>query len=490
MKMNKETRNSRGPRREEGDCIKCALSPASRRGLKTCTVLLVCLHFLAFGGTNAIDDREGALLRAMASVNNAAERASKDSLRPQFHFRPPGNWMNDPNGPIFHRDYYHMFYQHNPYGDAWGHMHWGHSRSKDLVHWEHLPVALWPSEPSGEKHCFSGCAALNAKGEPMIFYTSIGHPRPECWIALPEDSDLIRWKKFHGNPILTEASPGTNYYDFRDPFVFKHQNRTFMVHGGNLNKAKGGQAVVSLYEAENPELTKWKYRSIPFHHPDPKVVNIECPLFFPLDGKFVLITSPHRACDYFIGKFDPDAGKFTFEIQGMLDHSSQFYAPNCLEDSQGRRILWGWIRGFPERQGWNGCLSVPRILSIRNGRLVQTPAPEVARLRQRELGNGKLPAQAEIEFVWQPEKSNSELPLFEGGQPVRINNGELELLKARIKLPDQNRIQFRIFFDRSVTEVFLNDGSESITRVARLKEGAPFAKMVSDLKVWELKSIW
>jgi beta-fructofuranosidase len=258
-----------------------------------------------------------------------------------------------------------------------------------------------------------------------------------------------------------------------------------MVHGGNLNKAKGGQAVVSLYEAENPELTKWKYRSILFQHSDPKVVNIECPLFFPLDGKFVLITSPHRACDYFIGTFDPEGGKFTFESQGMLDHSGQFYAPNCLEDAQGRRILWGWIRGFPERKGWNGCLSLPRVLSIKDGRLVQTPAPELAKLRGPELGDGLSGEQLEIEFVWDGKQ---DLPLLD---MFKARNGQLELFGAKISMPSTSeRTKFRIFADRSVVEVFLNDGQEAITRVTKLKEVSSTAKMVSDWKAWELKSIW
>src|SRR5690606_22197395 len=90
-------------------------------------------------------DRE-AVDRAMNSIRAAGEKAQPDPNHPVFHLAPPGNWMNDPNGPLFHDGWYHMFYQHNPYGDGWGHMHWGHFRSRDLVKWEHLPVALWPSE--------------------------------------------------------------------------------------------------------------------------------------------------------------------------------------------------------------------------------------------------------------------------------------------------------------------------------------------------------
>jgi len=435
--------------------------------------IIICLLFAAcaFG-----DDREAALLRAMGSVQNASERAAKDSARPQFHFRAPGNWMNDPNGPIFHRGYYHMFYQHNPYGDGWGHMHWGHARSKDLVHWEHLPIALWPSEDKGEKHCFSGCAALNAKGEPMIFYTSIGHPKPHCWIAIPEDQDLIRWKKFEGNPILTEESPGIPYYDFRDPFVFAHQGRTYMVHGGNLNKAKGGQAVVSLYEAENPELTKWKYRSILFQHPDPKVVNIECPLFFPMNDKFVLITSPHRACDYFIGSFDPAAGKFTSEHSGMLDYSDQFYAPNTLVDDKGRRILWGWVRGFKEKRGWNGCLSVPRILSLEGGKLIQRPAAELAALRTDEKNSQQFEATIDLEGGVKKDVG-----------PIKWDGETLNVVGVKVKLANEKKLALHLVRDHALLEVFVNDGQHSITRVIDLKE--TFGD-ISPEQARSLKSIW
>jgi sucrose-6-phosphate hydrolase SacC (GH32 family) len=490
---------------------------------------ILALLFLSFSAV-AAEDREAALLRAMASDANAAERAAKDTARPQFHFRAPANWMNDPNGPIFYSGFYHMFYQHNPYGDGWGHMHWGHARSKDLVHWEHLPIALWPSEDKGEKHCFSGCAAMNAKGEPMIFYTSIGHSRPECWIALPEDKDLIRWKKFEGNPILTEASPGIDYYDFRDPFVFTHEGRTYMVHGGNLNKAKGGQAVVSLYEAENPELTKWKYRGILFQHPDPKVVNIECPLFFPLDGKFVLITSPHRACDYFVGTFDPAAGKFSSEQTGMLDYSDQFYAPNTCVDERGQRILWGWVRGFKEKRGWNGCLSLPRVLSIEDGKLIQRSAPDLAEIPREQLLRSD---QAQTTSVMKSLRGDSsqtktysmrdnrmleltvhvakepglglELSLRESsdknrGIKIDFDGTTLDVVGTKVKMTDnRTTLSLHIFVDHALVEVCVNFGQYFITRVVeapRLEDRDMTVTVKSKraqaavVNLWELKSIW
>src|ERR1700687_3346323 len=99
--------------------------------------------------------------QANAAVAKAGVRAEKDPKRPGYHFQAPALWMNDPNGPIFYKDEYHLFYQQNPYGEKWGHMHWGRATSRDLVHWQHLPIALAPSSDKGEEHCFSGCAVVH-----------------------------------------------------------------------------------------------------------------------------------------------------------------------------------------------------------------------------------------------------------------------------------------------------------------------------------------
>ena len=168
------------------------------------------------------DERDDLLARAEASVREAARRVEDDPTRPVFHVLPPAQWINDPNGPLFYNGEYHLFYQHNPYGDRWGHMHWGHVRSKDLVHWEHLPIALWPSKAKGEEHVFSGSAVIDRDGKPMLFYTSIGGRLPEQWAAVPEDDGLIKWKKHPANPILTEALHGdVKVHEWRDPFLFR-----------------------------------------------------------------------------------------------------------------------------------------------------------------------------------------------------------------------------------------------------------------------------
>src|SRR5487761_1777683 len=105
-------------------------------------------------------------VKAMQAVRAAVPLAEADPDRPIYHFHPPANWNNDPNGTIFYQGWHPLFYQFNPYGSEWGNMHWGHARSRDLVSWEHLPIALCPSEGQGERQVYSGGAILANDGRP------------------------------------------------------------------------------------------------------------------------------------------------------------------------------------------------------------------------------------------------------------------------------------------------------------------------------------
>jgi sucrose-6-phosphate hydrolase SacC (GH32 family) len=437
-----------------------------------------------------VDERDDALARAADGVKAAAGRAQADPDRPTFHLMPPANWLNDPNGPLFYKGYYHLFYQHNPYGDDWGHMHWGHARSKDLVRWEHLPIALWPARERGEDHVFSGCAAFDGKGRPVLFYTSIGPRAPEQWAAVPEDDELIKWKKHPANPILTETVHGkVKVHEWRDPFVFRHGVRTYMVLGGNLNAGKGGQGVVNVYRAENDELTRWKYVGVLFRHPDAGVNNVECPLFFPFGEKWVLIVSPHRKVDYFVGILDGDAMRFTSQKRGVLDPGN-FYAPNVLADPKGRSLLWGWVNDFPKGRGWNGCLTLPRVLALGpDGLLRQRPAPELERLRGKPYSQRDVRLASEVRPLKGVRGDALEIRAeIDPGDaaavgvnvrcsadgktsvPVTFDGSRLEVagLQVPFRLPaGEKTLRLHLFLDRSVLEVYANGGAACATRVLR-----------------------
>jgi sucrose-6-phosphate hydrolase SacC (GH32 family) len=451
-----------------------------------------------------VDDRDGALAKAEASVKAAAQRAAKDPARPVYHFLAPGNWMNDPNGPIQYKGVYHMFYQHNPYGDEWNHMHWGHAVSRDLVTWEHKPIALWPSKARGEDHCFSGCAAVDISGRLVLLYTSIGPRAPEQWIAVSEDPEGLRWVKTNANPVLTLAHHGdVRIDDWRDPFVFREGAKWYMVVGGHR---AGGKGCICLYESN--DLVGWTFLGIPFEGEEK---NWECPNLFRLGEKWVLIYSPHGLVRYYTGTLDLGARKFVPEVHATLDHGENYYAPNGLEDDKGRRIVWGWVKDFPKGRGWNGCLSLPRVLSVgSDGRLRQEPAPELTKLRGERVAAADLVLASatrvlpgikgntlEIAAEFDPGDAKA-FGIKVGGATVLVRGNEAEA--AGTKFPFERRgatVKLRLFVDRSVLEAYL-DGRECVTRVIVTPPADGIVEVFADggtatvksLEAWPLASIW
>jgi beta-fructofuranosidase len=454
-----------------------------------------------------------SLTHANASVQGAVGRARSDPSRPIYHVLPPALWCNDPNGPLFFKGYYHLFYQHNPYGDRWEHMHWGHVRSKDLVHWQHLPIALWPSQEQGEQHCFSGCAAINAQGQPTLIYTSIGAGRPpQQWRAVSDD-DMLTWKKHPANPLLTEEAHGKlKVPDWRDPFVFQEAGQWYMVCGGHR---EGGRGRILLYKSD--DLVKWRFVGVPVEGVEG---NWECPNLFRLGDKWVLIYSPHGLVRYYTGTLDITACKFKPEYHGTLDYSDNFYAPNGLEDGDKRRILWGWVRGFPAGRGWNGCLTLPRILTLDpGGRLTQQPALELKNLRAdrlehltdvtlRDTTRRLQTAGAAIEILAKFESGDAKnwglnlrrskdgkqlAGISYDGKTLTVDGTTATLTPPR----DDRQLTVHAFLDRSVLEVYANDwlcltrvvdpGKEAIDVEAFASGGTA---RLSVFDSWTIKTIW
>ena len=465
-----------------------------------------------------------ALTRATAAVQAAVPRAQSDPWHPIFHVTSPAQWINDPNGPIFHKGFYHLFYQLDPFSDKGGIKYWGHVRSRDLAKWEHLPIAIAPSGDKGEESIWSGCCTINGRGEPMAFYTSIGKGKPaftqaEQWAAKSDD-DLIHWEKVPGNPVMVEALHGEKkIYDWRDPFIFHGGKRTFMVLGGSLNESEGGQAVVNIYEAENLELTKWKYRGVLFQIPDREARTAECPNFFKLGDEWVLFVSPYGKVQYFVGEFDAETCRFRPRTRGLLDHGANFYAPNTMLVPDGRRLVWGWVNGFPGGRGWNGCLSLPRVLSFsRDGQLRQSPAPQLRKLRGEPVAWRNMRMESEHKVLSLPATNTLEieaeidlqtaasisLQLKSGDKApqveLRFNGLELLVLDAKAPLPlpkGGRKLTLRLYVDRSVLEVFANE-TACITKIieplgadAKLEihteAGNAFAKRI---QAWPMTTIW
>ncbi len=307
-------------------------------------------------------------------------------LRPKFHFLAPSNWMNDPNGTIFYNGEYHLFYQYNPFKSKWGSIHWGHASSRDLVHWKHLPIALSPSRNKGENHCFSGCCVIH-DGQPRILYTKIGSLKDvfygaEQWLALGTN-DLNRWEKFAHNPVMEDSLHGDlKVRQWRDPYLWKDKDTWYCVLSGHVKWKHRG--VVLLYKSS--DLKKWQFVGTLYRGQKGQGWTFECPNFFPLGNKYVLLISSFRnkvLCG--IGEFRNS--QFVQTSWNVFDHSKNFYATNTLKDDKGRLIVFGWIKGGGK--GWNGCISLPRILSMDNdNRLKIEPLPELAMLRADHIQLG------------------------------------------------------------------------------------------------------
>ena len=159
-----------------------------------------------------------------------------------------------------------------------------------------------------------------------------------------------------------------------------------MVLGADIGK----ETQIPIYEAQNSDLSEWKFQGILFRLPQEDLRFFECPNFFKVDGKWILLCSPYKALRYFVGSFDIDSYTFTPERRGILDpggaDAANFYASNTLYDKNSRCILFGWVRGFKEGLGWNGCLALPRVLTIgKDGRPRQNPVPELESLRNGHI---------------------------------------------------------------------------------------------------------
>jgi beta-fructofuranosidase len=428
------------------------------------------LHLVAMMAMANQGQVNPAIEKAMSSSKAAIEVSLNDLRRPTFHFVAPANWMNDPNGPFYFNGWYHLFYQYNPYGDQWGHMHWGHARSRNLIDWEHLPVALWPSTERGEEHVFSGSTFVTRSGEPRIFYTSIGNRAPEQWMAKPADPELLRWVKLD-QPALTEALHGTvDVREWRDPFLFKEGAHTYMLCGGNID-GKGG---VFLYRAMDESLASWKFMGPMFQHPDAE--NVECPNIAKLGDKWLLLVSVHGHVDAFVGTFDSLTGKFTSDRSSILADGS--YASQLLRDPNGRLIHLAWVN-TSEHMGWNGWITLPSVLSIAaDGALRRVPIAALDHLRERPTTftdlslehpvdlTGRVPAD-HLEADFEIELGSSQkVELQIGRVSVTYDVSTSQLASSAspsAAVHPQGPLRLRIYVDGSAFDVYAEEGRASLS---------------------------
>lgn len=279
-------------------------------------------------------------------------------LRLRYHLEPKSGWMNDPNGLIFYKGQYHAFYQHNPYKPKWDKMHWGHAVSKDLINWQHLPIALTPDQPyEDDGGCFSG-SAVQKDGVLYLFYTSVSKELGQTQ-SVAYSTDGINFTKYENNPVIT-CPPEEGSADFRDPKVTQIGDTYYMVCGSG----KDGVGKVLLYSSHN--LFDWQYVGVLFESSQYSSV-LECPDFFEFGGKYMLMFSvmnvETRSTVFIWGDFDGQ--NFVPLKTFQPEVGPQFYAPQTFEHL-GQRIMIGWLYDWNKQldQGaqYAGALTIPRVL--------------------------------------------------------------------------------------------------------------------------------
>ena len=479
---------------------------------------------------------------------NAQTPTYKEQYRPQFHFSPAVNWTNDPNGLAYYQGQYHLFYQHNPFENKWGHMSWGHATSKDLVHWHHQPVAI--REEKGIA-IFSGTCIVdnnNTSGfakpggpAPMIaIYTGNAENNQSQNIAYSFNGGTT-WKKYWHNPVLD-----LHKKDFRDPKVFWYAPKKYWVMAVVLPV----EHKVQFYQSKN--LLSWSLLSE--FGPAGDVSGVwECPDLFQVPiangngkKKWVLTMSISTAMQYFVGEFD-----------GVAFHSenpaSKIYRPDEGPDYYAaisynhlpigaKPIMIGWANNWQYANDipttpWKSAMSLPRELTVTKEsgewKLLQQPVAAIEKLKGDLLVDESVlvsdnkaydtqSTQMEVQLDAQPAASGTcGIKLAVGGghyaeigydaiaQKLYVDRGhtanqsfnnnfeKLRHYETPLALKS-GVLKLHIFFDNSIIEVFANDGEAVMTMqvfpdptdngVALFSNGG--TATFGDVKIWKMNSAW
>ena len=464
-----------------------------------------------------------------------------DRYRPLYHFSAPANYLGDPNGTIFWKGKYHLFYQYNPEGafDNSRRMHWGHAVSKDLTHWSDLPIALTPT-PGGPDRggCWSG-GAVNNNGVPTLIY--YGHPEGNC-IATSDD-DLITWEKHPANPVIPYPPEGDGWRPF-DPCAWQEGDTWYSLSGGKL-EGVGDTAFL----CQSKDLVHWEYMR-PFYISElDKAPESDCavPNFFPLGDRYMLLFASHqRGVQYYLGsyvnhRFCPEQhGRMNFGGFGV--ESGHLCAGFTLLDGMSRRIFFGWIpegrsEAVQRTAGWAGIISLPRILSLADeGTLEIEPVPELGVLRRDHRRFTNLPIHSDtslplegvggdcleilatfqpgdaealgIKVCCSPNEDEQTLIYYTPGDKCLVLDADQSSVnrdvvshgvqRGPLELAAGEPLMLHIFVDRSVVEVFANNRQCLTKRIYPARRDSRSVQLftrggsvkLESVNVWDMAAIW
>lgn len=458
------------------------------------------------------------LLSARNYEKNSAVKIPLEQ-RPCFHLSPYIGWMNDPNGFSFFNNKYHLFYQYNPYDTKWDSMHWGHTVSDDMLNWKYLPVALAPDEKYDSYGCFSGSSLRLQNGKQLLMYTGVKKDddvKKELQTQCVAIGDGLDYEKYCNNPVLAgnDLPQGMNPYNFRDPKIWQDSDGSFKCVVASCNKFENG--AILLYSSS--DAFNWKFNGTVLKNKNCLSKMWECPDFFELEGKSVLIiSSQNMFADGFnnfekhgvfcvIGKCDENYNLIK-ETKMAVDFGKDFYAAQTTVTPDGRRVMIGWLQNWSsvsenknEDFKWFGQMSLPRELLLKNGRLIQKPISEIERYRCHKVQHKNLVVSgdisvsgvsgrvADLELVIKPvnEKnifksftvnfaknadSYSSLVFYPKKSILKYKtvytvNGKIKTNEQKcILYSKDSALSLRIILDKYSAEIFMNGGEQVISSV-------------------------
>lgn len=441
--------------------------------------------------------------RAAADLRQTMIRS--DPNYPRYHFLAPEGWMNDPNGLIFYKGTYHLFFQYKPIllenSSADGKsaslpnkMAWGHAISSDLFHWKDMPVAMWPDSEFDINGVFSGNTILSPNGTPCALYTGNVDLHKETYgvLATSQDDLLNEWSK----QVVMSSPPYSGTPTHWDAQLWKKDGIYYQLCGG----CKEGKGAANLFISS--DLINWDFASTIYTSDYDKFW--ELPYLIESNGKYALLVGAKRTNPYWIGTFDYDTLSFvpdTNEPQNADTGTYYSYNPSML-DTSGRRIMFGWITGPKSPCAsvpyWQGIQSIPREISIINGTLSQAPASEIENLKYESLKFGdincsnaifeidKTTNAYELSFILEPQQKKDEthITLYaDKNAVVRIiitPDGDV-ILEGNTTVRTEKMFDtsiptlFRIFADGSVFEIYTQSLCDEYSRTSRVMTGRGFS---------------
>ncbi|MCX6344054.1 MAG: GH32 C-terminal domain-containing protein [Armatimonadetes bacterium] len=445
---------------------------------------------------------------------------TSDPHRPIYHFTGPESWINDPNGPIYYKGKYHLFYQFAPIVDGnRSPICWGHAVSADLMHWVDWPVVLWPDTKYDRNGVYSGNTIVDDTGILNAFYTGNVRGHEECYgmRAWSKDGGLTWEKKMVMKDRPTPDSPV--HWDGQ---LWKDGPLWYQLIGGTA-EGKGAGMLWS-----SPDLDNWTFIK-PIFASGPSSF-FELPYLIPLDGRYVLMSGV-GGNPYWIGSYDKKLHTFTPDKpEPESFDAGDYYSFNLnMTDNKGsrgfvRRIVHGWVQtsATPTKDVpyWQGAHSIPRVISIKDGRLDIQPIPKIEKLRGAKLSFGEITVKSGAVSPLKDVSGNTVeiLAKFSPGKAKRFGINVRASADGSVSLPvwfDSETFEFgvgdkrsksyvkpgedvtlRIFVDRSIVEVYV--GGRAITKCILYDPAAqliaPYAEggeaVLKNIDVWQMQSMW